>query len=202
MPGRGLDRWPATRARLPTAVRASSGGAGPAMRCLVTSARATSVAPVAADRLTGGERSGLRRSYAQICPASVFVSSSRLPWSARGYSLARLTVPAWSVERAALSLVACLHNRRSPAGAGSGRGLPEIDWLPADTVPDICPILGGIVRHPATLSLVRRRRTRRKICPRSDCSQAVNMPLDTMAKNSIYLPVWRPEHDSNLRPTA
>ena len=59
-----------------------------------------------------------------------------------------------------------------------------------------------VARHTATLSLVRRRRTRRKISPRSDCSQAVNMPRHTKAKNSIYLPVWRPEQDSNLRPTA
>ena len=61
---------------------------------------------------------------------------------------------------------------------------------------------GDVARHPATLSLVERRRTRRKISRRSDCSQAVNMALNLMAKNSLYVLIWRPEQDSNLRPTA
>jgi hypothetical protein len=35
-----------------------------------------------------------------------------------------------------------------------------------------------VERHPATSGLVERRRGRRKISRRSDCSQAVNMPLN------------------------
>jgi hypothetical protein len=62
--------------------------------------------------------------------------------------------------------------------------------------------VSDVERHPAVLSLVERRRTRRKVSRRSDCPQAVDMPLDTMAKTSLYLPVWRSEQDSNLRPTA
>jgi len=36
----------------------------------------------------------------------------------------------------------------------------------------------------------------------SDCSQAVYIALNGMAKNVIHVLVWRPEQDSNLRPTA
>jgi hypothetical protein len=36
----------------------------------------------------------------------------------------------------------------------------------------------------------------------SDCSQAVYIVLNGMAKNILHVPVWRPEQDSNLRPTA
>ena len=36
----------------------------------------------------------------------------------------------------------------------------------------------------------------------SDCSQAVCIALNGMAKNILHVPVWRPEQDSNLRPTA
>ena len=36
----------------------------------------------------------------------------------------------------------------------------------------------------------------------SDCSQTVYIALNGIAKNVIHVLVWRPEQDSNLRPTA
>ena len=36
----------------------------------------------------------------------------------------------------------------------------------------------------------------------SDCSQAIYIALNGMAKNIFHVLVWRPEQDSNLRPTA
>ena len=86
------------------------------------------------------------------------------------------------------------------------RGLLELmapSLAPGAYVPEhMSYSVSDVERHPAALSLVGRRRTRRKVSRRSDCSQAVDMPSDTMAKTSLYLPVWRPEQDSNLRPTA
>jgi hypothetical protein len=61
---------------------------------------------------------------------------------------------------------------------------------------------GAVERHPATLSLIDRHRTRREICRRSDCLQAVNIALK-LKNDKFSLPArLRPEQDSNLRPTA
>jgi hypothetical protein len=88
-----------------------------------------------------------------------------------------------------LLAVAC---QKLIGSADSSRHRPEHMSYPA----------GDVTRHPAKLNLVERPRTRRKISRRSDCSQAVNMALNLMAENSLYVLVWRPEQDSNLRPTA
>ena len=83
------------------------------------------------------------------------------------------------------------NGRRFGGAAASGRGLPEIDWLPvwlpADTGANICPILratSGVIQQ---LSLVEHHAPAARFREGAIARRAVNMALSLMAKNSFCL---------------
>ncbi len=140
MPGRGLGPWPTTSARVPTAVRASSDGAGSVMRWPVTSARATSVVPLSLLIASPAEKS----TVSEPCCSSAALPTSGQP----GTDRRRSAGPARS---------ASVHAPSEPASTGCSGHITR----PSEAV--MSPDSSGFTRWPPICSTGLCGNTRRAI---------------------------------------